>query len=83
MRTGYVRGRPPPVTLTAYPAHMSDLRLKPPGQEVPVLVQLDDGTLVEGVLWAWCRDYLGNWRAWVRGPGLESRAWPVERLSAR
>ncbi len=57
--------------------------MKPPGAEVPVLVRLDDGRLVEGSLWAWQLVLGGEWRAWVRGPGLERVAWPVDRLRER
>lgn len=58
------------------------LHLKPPGQEVPVLVEVD-GELRQGLLWAWCWVWPGEWRAWVKGDGLEGRAWPVDTVRIR
>jgi hypothetical protein len=58
---------------------MSGLRLKPPGQEVPVHV-LHDGLWHPGLLWAWQRTWTGRWGAWVRGDGLPERCWNEDEI---
>lgn len=58
---------------------MSHLRIKPPGQEVPVEV-LHDGQWVPGYLWAWQLQWSGRWGGWVRSPHLPERCWDEEEM---
>ena len=57
--------------------------MRGPDDEVPVTVTLPDGTTADGMLFAWCRQYDGTWRAWVRGDRLNGHAFEARHVHPR